>query len=898
MSASDRATAGPVLLPGTRLGPYEVLAPLGSGGMGEVYRARDDRLGREVAVKVLPPGSSSDADRIRRFEQEARAAGALSHPNLLTVHDTGHHEGQPYIVFELLAGETLRQRLGPGALPVARAIDYAVQIAQGLAAAHERGIVHRDLKPENLFVNHDGRVKILDFGLAKLRPALDTDGRKTEATTASEITAAGTAVGTAGYMAPEQVQGRRADARSDIFSLGAVLYEMLSGRRAFQGQSAVETMAAILKEEPPELATIRPDIPPPLDRVVRRCLEKRAEDRFQSARDLAFALDAVRGADPAVSAPSRGRLGTAARFPPRAWAAAGALVVALLLSFMLRPLPTPQILGSTQLTFSGGVVALEMHDVGLGRILTDGARIYFLDASDQSGNRLRVAYVSKAGGEAVLLDTSFEHPLPLALSPDGDRLLIRELSHSWSEGPLWIIATHGGAPRRLGEVIAQDATWSPDGRSLVFARGQALFRAGSDGEDPRPLVQTPGQAYWIRFSPDGRRLRFTTLDTTNRRSSLMEVSVDGTGLHDLALEWDERSDECCGEWSRDGRYFVFTAFREQGADLWVVDDGGILRRAARKPKRLTSSSFDSVVAIPSADGKKLFAVETRGSLQMFKYDPRLRQFKPFPFRRVRQVDFSADGQWIVYVEFQGRKQALMRSRLDGSQPLQLTTSPMEFWDAHWSPDGSRIAFVARRPGEPYRAYVVSREGGEPRPVLPDGGNEIDLEWSPDGRSLMFGRPPSSMGGPEGKRGIHIVDLESKRVETLPGSDGLFSPRWSPDGRRVVAMPSDQRKLVLFDFETARWRDLAGASIGTGLAVDCRPYCHNPRWSADGRYVYFENRPDLLRVAVADLRVERVVGAADLPNVNVSFDGLTPDGSVLLATYPMSSDIHALEWQVP
>ena len=514
------------LLSGTRLGPYEVLAPLGAGGMGEVYRARDDRLGREVAVKVLAPGTSGDADRVRRFEQEAKAAGALSHPNLLTVHDTGQHEGQPYIVFELLAGETLRQRLGPGPLPVARALDYAVQIAQGLAAAHERGIVHRDLKPENLFVNHDGRVKILDFGLAKLRPALDSDGREPDATTASEITAAGTAVGTAGYMSPEQVQGRRADPRSDVFSLGAVLYEMLSGRRAFRGASAVETMAAILKEEPPELAAIRPDISPALDRVVGRCLEKRPEDRFQSARDLAFALEAIRGVEPGPRRPRASRWW--------AWPAiAGVLAIVLLASWGLRPRPTPQIAGSTQLTFSGGVAALEMHDVGLGRILTDGSRIYFLDGSDLSGNRLRVAYVSKAGGAVVLLDTPFEHTLPLALSPEGDRLLVRELSHSGSEGPLWITPTHGGAPRRLGDVVAQDATWSPDGTSLVFGRGQKLFRAGSDGEDPRPLVDTPGLAHWIRFSPDGRRLRFTTLDTANRRSSLMEVSADGTDLHAL-----------------------------------------------------------------------------------------------------------------------------------------------------------------------------------------------------------------------------------------------------------------------------------------------------------------------------------------------------------------------------
>jgi eukaryotic-like serine/threonine-protein kinase len=259
--------------------------------MGEVYRARDPRLGREVAVKVLPSAVSADSDRIRRFEQEARAAGALNHPNLLTVFDTGLHDGAPYLVFELLEGRTLRQVLGTGALAPRRALDHAREIAHGLAAAHEKGIVHRDLKPENVFVTTDGRVKILDFGLAKLHPAIDPDGLRRESTTRSELTDPGTVLGTVGYMSPEQVRGHPADQRSDVFSYGSVVYEMLSGRRPFSGETAAEVMSAILKEDPPELAS--PDVPDGLQRVVRRCLEKRPEERFQSARDISFALEAI-----------------------------------------------------------------------------------------------------------------------------------------------------------------------------------------------------------------------------------------------------------------------------------------------------------------------------------------------------------------------------------------------------------------------------------------------------------------------------------------------------------------------------------------------------------------------------------------------------------------------------
>jgi class 3 adenylate cyclase len=291
---------------GRRLGPYEILAPLGAGGMGEVYRARDPRLGRDVAVKVLRDATSGDPDRLRRFEQEAKAAGALNHPNLLSVYDVGAHEGVPYLVFELLQGTTLRDLLGPEPLSIRKAVDYGVQVARGLAAAHDKGIVHRDLKPENVFVTEDGRVKILDFGLAKLRPV--PDALRSDVATASAITEAGTVLGTVGYMSPEQVSGHPADPRSDIFSFGSVLYEMLTGRRAFKGGTPVETMNAILKEEPGALSSASAALPTGVERVVRRCLEKRREDRFESAKDLAFALETALddSTSPVTSASSSG----------------------------------------------------------------------------------------------------------------------------------------------------------------------------------------------------------------------------------------------------------------------------------------------------------------------------------------------------------------------------------------------------------------------------------------------------------------------------------------------------------------------------------------------------------------------------------------------------------------
>jgi eukaryotic-like serine/threonine-protein kinase len=282
------------LTSGTRLGPYEILSPLGAGGMGEVYRARDPRLARDVAVKILPESFATDAERLRRFEQEARAVGPINHPNILSVYDIGAQGGTHYIVTELLEGETLREKLSSGILPSRRATEYAMQIAHGLAAAHEKSIVHRDLKPENLFITRDGRVKILDFGLAK-HPVVVMQAGDAFATLGSTAhTSAGVVLGTAGYMAPEQVRGEAVDHRTDIFAFGAVLYEMLSGRRAFQRNSSVEAMAAILKEDPPELvATGEQQIPPALERIVRRCLEKSPGQRFQSAKDLGFALDGL-----------------------------------------------------------------------------------------------------------------------------------------------------------------------------------------------------------------------------------------------------------------------------------------------------------------------------------------------------------------------------------------------------------------------------------------------------------------------------------------------------------------------------------------------------------------------------------------------------------------------------
>ena len=352
---------------GRQVGPYQIDSLLGVGGMGEVYRANDTRLGREVAVKVLPSAFSADADRLRRFEQEARAAGQLNHPNILAIYDVGTCDGSPYIVSELLEGGTLRDQLGGSALPHRKTIDYALQIARGLAAAHEKGIIHRDLKPENLFITKDGRVKILDFGLAKLTHPMLNSGDLTDASMAPTATAPGVLMGTAGYMSPEQARGQVADHRSDIFSYGAILYEMVSGQRAFQGNSVVEMMNAILKEEPPDLPPNRP-IAPALERIVRHCLEKSPEQRFQSASDIAFDLEALSGSTPATPAVAPGRLKHRERL---AWTCACRSLTCGL-AFCCR-LPSPQTDRAKVLKFS--VLPPEKAIFGSGAISPDGRHL-------------------------------------------------------------------------------------------------------------------------------------------------------------------------------------------------------------------------------------------------------------------------------------------------------------------------------------------------------------------------------------------------------------------------------------------------------------------------------------------------------------------------------------------
>jgi serine/threonine protein kinase len=677
------------LTPGTKLDGYEVLAFLGAGGMGEVYRARDSALKREVAIKVLPSFVSHDPDRLSRFQQEAQAAAALNHPNILAIHQFGRFDGSPYLVSELLEGSTLRQLLQRSPLPVRKAIDSGVQIAHGLAAAHEKGIIHRDLKPENLFVTKDVHVKILDFGLAKLmhrEPAPDGT-----AATVTHDTDPGMVMGTAGYMAPEQVRGKPADHRADIFAFGAILYEMLSGKRAFQRSTSAEMMTAILNDDPPAISQTGASIPPALQRVVNRCLEKNPEQRFHSASDLAFALDALSDTGTNSIAPkaqSSGRLAWR-------WFAASGIAVAALAAVVVwwsAPPSTPFVEEVTQLTNDG--------QPKNGTVVTDGSRVYFNEGPIGS---TKIAQVSVTGGATVSVETPFANSSLVGIAPDSSSLLVLGHSSAGGKNNLWSVPVPGGEPHRLGvEQRVDDATYFPDER-VLFAAGSGLYVADSDGGKPRRIISQDAYIWSPAVSPDGTHITFA-VSSISGNSDLFQSASDGTALHSIA-KYSEGTSSCCAVWSPDGRSLIFQRQRQFNADLWWIPVEGRWLRRSQGAIRLTNgepSWAQTETAAVSRDGREIFAIGAKWRGELVRYDMKAQMFVPFlsGLSAVNPI-FSPDGKWVAWESFPDH--AMWRSRIDGSDRMQLTRPPIyATWD-EISPDGKRVVFAT----SDYQIYLVA-----------------------------------------------------------------------------------------------------------------------------------------------------------------------------------------------
>lgn len=522
-----------------------------------------------------------------------------------------------------------------------------------------------------------------------------------------------------------------------------------------------------------------------------------------------------------------------------------------------------------------------------GPIATDGVRIYFSETLP--GNLRSLAQVSTTGGEVVHLPNPHNMPRVLDLSRDETELLVGNpentgVGEDSTADSLWVQPVAGGSPRRVGSLLVNDAAWGVQPATIVYGDGDSVYLINQDGTDSHKLLTQPGSPYSFSFSPDGQVLRFSRHTNSGSSNAIMEASARGTGLHELFPG-------CCGKWTPDGRYFVFQSDQDGRTDLWALPESGFVwKNAGSRPIQLTAGPLEFEAPVSSKDGKEIFAIGNLGRTEIVRYDLRNRHFVPYlPGISADGLTFSEDGEWVAYTSYPDG--TLWRSRVDGSERVQLTFPPMRVLLPHWSPDGQQLVFFARNPGQPWSISLLSSKGGTPKQVVSDPEDRADPNWSPDGNSLVFG----STNVPNDP--IWIVDLRTGHVSTLPGSVGLFSPRWSPDGRYICAVHSGRPfKLMLFDLTNQQWTQL----------VDSAGF---PTWSHDGRYIYFQRgdpadwSDTINRIRLVDRRVEKIVDMKDLGrstggSSDVEWLGLAPDDSPLVATDISTNEIYALDVQWP
>jgi serine/threonine protein kinase/Tol biopolymer transport system component len=855
-------------LAGHSLGPYQLIDSLGGGGMGEVYRARDTRLGREVAVKVLPSAFSADADRLRRFEQEARAASALNHPNILVIHDVGTEKGSSYLVTELLQGETLRQRLDTTTIAPRKAVDYALQIARGLAAAHDRGIIHRDLKPQNLFITKDGQVKILDFGLAKLiQPA---GPLQTEVPTmlADADTGTGMVMGTAGYMSPEQVRGQAADQRSDIFSFGTVLYEMLTGQRAFQRASPVETMNAILKDEPAELSAANPNIPAGLERVVVHCLEKNPNERFQSTRDLVFDLESQAGwSSPGATSVATSRSQSKRRTIPLLIGVALLAAVAVAAYFLGRSAAEKPPPSFKRLTFRRGPI----HSA---RFASDGQTIIYGAAWD--GNPIQLFSTHPESPESRSLGLPDAEILSISSSGEMAISLGHHQVNPWIFiGTLARVPLAGAAPREVIEDV-QWADWAPDGNSLAIVRDVG-GRVRLEYPVGKVLYETLGWIGHPRISPKGDAIAFLDHPIQHGDGGSVAVVDLAGNKKAISIGW---SSERGLAWSPSGDEIWFTATKAgSNRALYAVSLSG-------KERLITRGAGGLILNDISRDGRVLMThdYERQGINCLPPGETKERDLAWLDYSV--GVDLSDDGNKLLIVETgegAGATEVSYLRKMDGSPAVRLG----EGLARSLSHDGKWVIASVPR-SSPVQLAQLPTGPGEPQRLTNDAINHRRWQWFPDGKQILFqGNEPG-----HGVR-LYVQDkaMGTPRAITPEGVIITSQNAVSPDGKFVAAIDSDE-KVVLYP--------VAGGAPQPVSGIESKQV--PIRWAADGRSLYVYKREELpARVYRLDLSTGHkelwkelmpsdTAGVEFIPTIL-----LTPDGKTYAYSYyRLLSDLYLVD----
>ena len=809
------------LSPGTKLGPYEILAPLGAGGMGEVYRARDTRLGRDVAIKILPESFSDGGDRLRRFEQEAQAVAALNHPNILAVFDVGQDRESPFLVSELLEGDSLRATIDRGALPQRKTIEYGVQIAQGLAAAHGKGIVHRDLKPENVFVTKDGRVKVLDFGLAKVAQKVSAaPGGSDGITLTSSHTAAGVVMGTASYMAPEQVRGEPADARSDIFAFGAVLYEMLSGKRAFRRDTSAETMTAILKEDPPEISDPGHSVSPALDRIVRRCLEKNPEQRFQSAMDLSFALSALSGTDASGAV----RIGEARRMPSFLLWAAVALALAIIGGSVIW-LATRHAPVSERMQFAIPVTGEVSHMA----LSADGSTLAFVSPDEKSG--IPMLYLQRVGSPDVRVLPGTEGANYPFWSPDGAYLAF------FANGKLQEVTVAGGAPQALANVwAARGGSWGR--RDVIIYEpdaGSPLWRINSDGSGAAPVTDHifSGQDQshrWPVFLPDGNHFLFWAGNFAgakdDRASGIYASSLDGKERKLVTLAHSSFAlDSSHLFYADDERHLISVAFNANDATL-SGDATVIANAVAAQP----ATYWAALTA--GGSGTLIYNTSTEAALSVLTWMDRSgKQLAQVGEPAVQcNPTLSPDGTRVA-VDISDQKANNVDIWLESTSAAgnsRFTFDPAEEVVGVWARDGKTLAFRSAGGNVGYAGLMLKPANGlEREHTLFKGRASDDVipnSWSLADEQILFTHQSAS--------GYHL--------ELLPAAGGSPVLFQTSSGNQANGMISPDGKWVAYaSDESGTWEIYVTTFPGAaGKWQASRGGGREPRWRGDGKEIFY------------------------------------------------------------